>query len=68
MLLREYMIDLERIASNASWSRQYSHLERAREAELHIAKLWDNSLNALPDSVVEEGQEVDAIGDRPAAE
>src|SRR5262249_41195362 len=32
-----------------------------REAALHIDKLWDACLDNLPDLVVEEGEEVDAL-------
>ena len=33
-----------------------------REAALHIDKLWDACLDNLPDTVVEEGREIDGIG------
>jgi hypothetical protein len=33
-----------------------------REAALHIDKLWDACLDNLPDTVVEEGREMEAVG------
>jgi hypothetical protein len=39
-----------------------------REAVRQIDKLWDAGLAALPDRVVEEGEEVELVGDRSAAE
>jgi hypothetical protein len=38
------------------------------EAALRIDELWDGCLDALPDHPVEEGKEIEALGDRPAAE
>lgn len=38
------------------------------EATRRIDRLWQEGLDALPDTVVEEGREVDVVGERPAAE
>ena len=37
-----------------------------REAALHIDKLWDASLDNLPDMVAEEGREIDRATGAPA--
>jgi len=39
-----------------------------REAALRIDKLWAGCLDDLPEMVVEEGEEIDAAAQRPAAE
>ena len=35
------------------------------EAALHIDKLWDACLDNLPDTVVEEGQEIEGVAGVP---
>jgi hypothetical protein len=40
---------------------------RPQEAALHIDKLWDASLDNLPDVVVSEGQETGPSAGRPLA-
>jgi hypothetical protein len=39
-----------------------------REAVQRIDRLWQGSLDILPEGVVEEGREVDIVAERPAAE
>jgi hypothetical protein len=38
---------------------------RPHEAALHIDKLWDSCLDNLPDTVLEEGHEMDASAGQP---